>query len=104
MMPEKDKFSPELAKAIQNEVKTAMNDWARESLFTHENMEVFWDTAFKIMHKKAKEQTGGFIFASLSTIIGKIALFLLLGSLVYTYGGWSALVGTFKVWFTSGNT
>jgi len=92
----------ELEAIIHNQVKAAMSDWAKTGLFTKENMTLFWASAFDVLQDKAQEHTGKFVVTSISSIIKKLFVFVLLGTLVYAAGGWSAFVGFLKSFFTSG--
>lgn len=91
-----NQLPPEMASAVKHEVKQAMDEWARDVLFTRANMEVFWGTAFEVLQDKAQEHTGKFVVASIGGLLRKLTVFLVLGGLVYIFGGWSALVGFFK--------
>lgn len=85
---------------IRNEVKVAMAEWVKEDLFTKEHMEIFWAGAFDVLQNKAQIHTGKFVVSSISSLFNKIAVFLLLGGLIYAVGGWSAMVGYFRSLFT----
>lgn len=98
---QEQEISPELSAAIKREVKEAMNEWTRESLFTKEHLEIFWATAFDVLQEKAQEHTGKFVFSSLGGLLNKVALFLLIGGLVYAAGGWTALASLAKSLFVS---
>lgn len=86
---------------IRVEIRSALADWAREDLFTKDNMEIFWTSAFDVLQEKAQQHTGKFVVASISGVFKKFAVFILLGGLVYAVGGWTAMVGLFRSLFTS---
>jgi hypothetical protein len=56
----------------------------------------FWPTLTSGMQRHAQAEAGGWLFGSLKAAISKVALFLMLGLLVYLVGGWSGLVAFFK--------
>ena len=98
-----DKFSPEMSQAIRNEVKQAMTEWTKTEVFTRQNMEVFWASAFDVLQEKAQEHTGRFVFSSLSAVVRKVSIFVLIGAFVYAVGGWTALAALVKFLFGSGS-
>lgn len=56
----------------------------------------FWKAASEAMQQHAKSEAGGWLIGSIRAVISKAVLFLLAGLLVYSVGGWSALVALFK--------
>lgn len=94
----------ELERAINTQVKQAMNEWTKETLFTEENMQIFWSSAFDVLQSKAQTHTGKFVFSSLSGILRNLLLFVLIGSLVYAFGGWTALATFAKSVLPHGGT
>lgn len=91
-----ENISTETAAAIRKEVKQAMTEWTRETLLSKETLEHFWGTAFDVLQEKAQEHTGKFVVASIGGLLRKLSVFILLGALVYSAGGWTALVNLFK--------
>ena len=103
-MSDVPELPPELAAHIRTEVKQALNEWVKESLFTQENMELLWTSAFHVLQDNAAEHTGKFIFSSIGTVLRKLSVFILLGAFVYAAGGWSALVTFVRSLIPHGST
>lgn len=55
-----------------------------------------WSAAMKGLSKAAQQEAGGWLFAGIRTAISRMAWVLVLGMLVYQFGGWSALTSLFK--------
>lgn len=72
------------------------------SAMTEENASRFWQAGFKVLQENAAQQAGRFVIGGAWGLIRKASVFLVLGAIIYTAGGWQALVGFFKLVF-SGN-
>ena len=55
-----------------------------------------WSSAMKGLSKAAQQEAGGWLFAGLRTALSRAAWLLVVGMLVYQFGGWTALTGIFK--------
>lgn len=55
-----------------------------------------WTAAMKGVSKAAQQEAGGWLFAGVRTALSRAAWLLVLGMLVYQFGGWSALTSIFK--------
>lgn len=89
----------------RNLMKADMREAVREefkSLMTEENAQMFWLAGFALLQEKAEAHAGRFVIGSMSSVVRKVSMFVLLGGLVYAVGGWSALAGLFKSLFSSG--
>jgi len=60
-----------------------------------EAMSAFWGSAFRSLQASAQEHTGRMLFAGAKAIASRLLLFVSLGLIVYSIGGWSAIV---KLW------
>lgn len=56
----------------------------------------FWKAASEAMQQHAKSEAGGWLLGSVRALLSKLFLFLLAGMLIYSVGGWSALLAFFK--------
>lgn len=86
-------------------MKELMRDAVREGvreLVTEDNMHRFWGAGVTMLQAQATQHAGRFVLGGLLGLARKAALFLLLGGLVYAFGGWSALAALVKALFTSG--
>lgn len=55
-----------------------------------------WTAAMKGLSKAAQQEAGGWLFAGIRTALSRLAWLLVLGMLVYQFGGWTALTSIFK--------
>lgn len=55
----------------------------------------FWASAKSGIREHVKREAGGWITRVVWQSISRVMLFLVLGSIVYAIGGWSAVVGLF---------
>lgn len=55
-----------------------------------------WSSAMQGLTKAAQQEAGGWLFAGIRTALSRLAWLLVLGMLVYQFGGWSALTAIFK--------
>lgn len=79
-----------IAAAVNKGISDAMND---------ENAEKFWSAGAKVFRKQATEHTGKFVIGGLMGLVRKVGLFVVLGGIVYAFGGWGALATLFKTLF-----
>lgn len=99
-MPEA-KLSEESLADIRAHIDAALDDWATR-VFTPETAELFWASAFTALQKQAQQQTGKLVFSSLSAVVRRFFLLLLIGGLIYVLLGWPAMLGFVKAWHSSG--
>ena len=76
-------------------VKLAVSEGIRDVLTDEAAVAAFWSAAFKQLQSQAQQQTGKVLLGGLATITKRIALFLALGLIVYSLGGWAAVA---KLW------
>lgn len=55
-----------------------------------------WSAAMKGLSKAAQQEAGGWLFSGIRTAFSRAAWLLVLGLLVYQFGGWTALTSIFK--------
>lgn len=88
-------------------MKDLMRDAVREGvrdLVTEENMHRFWGAGVTMLQAQATQHAGRFVLGGLLGLVRKAAFFLVLGSMVYAFGGWGALAAMVKALFTSGGS
>ena len=88
---------------MKTAIKEAVREGIRESV-TPELAEQFWGAGLDMLQKQATEHAGRFVIGGIMGLTKKLALFLLLGSMIYAIGGWSALANLFKVLFHQGGS
>jgi hypothetical protein len=76
-------------------VKQAVAAGIREVLADEEQLATFWGAAFKALQAQAQVQTGRFLLGSIGALAKRIGLFVALGLIVYSLGGWTAVS---KLW------
>ena len=47
---------------------------------------------------QATQRVGGFVLGGIAGLLQRVAVFLLLGGIVYALGGWEAIAGFFKTY------
>lgn len=55
-----------------------------------------WAAAMKGLSRAAQQEAGGWLFSGIRTALSRLAWLLVLGMLVYQFGGWTALTSIFK--------
>ncbi len=75
-----------MAAAVQAGIEAAM---------TEETAQAFWGAGIRVLQKSASEHTGRFVIGGVWVLARKVSAFVLLGALVYSLGGWTALA---KLW------
>ncbi len=88
-------FEERMEVAVTNAIKKAM---------TPETAEMFWSAGITMLQRNTAQHAGRLVIGGLMGLIKKVSIFLLIGGLVYSVGGWSALAGLFKHLFTTGGT
>lgn len=76
-------------------VREAVRDGIRDVLQDKAALKAFWSSAYVQLQDTATQHTGRFVIGGLRAFIAKGLMFLILGSVIYSLGGWSALV---KLW------
>lgn len=85
-----DHLDAKIAQAVRDGIKGAMNE---------ETAAAFWSAGLTLLRKQATERAGQAVIGGLWSLMQRIMLFLFLGGLVYSVGGWSALANLFKAVF-----
>jgi len=90
-----DELADAVKKAVADGIKAAVSD--------PETVGAFWASGLTQLQRGAQQQTGRFVLFSIKGIGSRALQFLLLGSIVYSLGGWTAVA---KLWHTlwSGNS
>lgn len=80
----------QIASAVQSGIQGAMNG---------QTAAAFWGAGLDLLQKQATQRAGQIVIGGLWGLLQRIMLFLMLGGLVYSVGGWSALATLFKTVF-----
>lgn len=76
-------------------VREAVAEGIRDVLSDKEALGVFWSSAYDQLQQSATQHTGRFVITGIKAAVTKGSMFLLLGMLIYSIGGWSAVA---KLW------
>lgn len=79
----------------KTEIREAVADGLRQVLGDKAIVAQFWDGAFEALQQRAQHQTGRFLLGTLGVVARKAVMFCAIGLIVYSLGGWAALV---KLW------
>lgn len=90
-----DHLEAKIAQAVRDGIKGAMNE---------ETAAAFWSAGLALLQKQATQRAGQIVIGGLWGLMQRIMLFLMLGGLVYSVGGWSALATLFKTVFGGGSS
>ena len=85
-----DHLEEKIAQAVRKGIKGAANE---------ETAAAFWGAGIDLLRKQATERAGQAVIGGLWGLMQRVMLFLFLGGLVYSVGGWSALATLFKTVF-----
>lgn len=80
---------------IREAVREAVRDGIRDVLHDRDSLDAFWSSAYGVLQESATKQTGRLVLGSIKAVAAKGSLFVILGMLVYSIGGWTAVS---KVW------
>jgi hypothetical protein len=83
-----------IAQAVRDGIKGAM---------TEDTAAAFWGAGLQLLQKQATQRAGQIVIGGLGGFLKNIMLFLMLGSLMYTVGGWTLLSAFYKSMFGSGS-
>jgi hypothetical protein len=95
------RLTNETIKYLREQMRDAVEE-AMKSAMNEDTARAFWGAGLKVLQEQAAEHAGRFVLGGLWGLVRKLSTFLLLGGIVYAVGGWQALVGLFKVLFSSG--
>ena len=94
-------LTPETLAFIEASMSAAVKRGIEEAM-TEEMAAVFWGAGLRVLQRSASEHTGRFVIGGLWGLARKASVFLLLGGLVYSVGGWTALAKFWHAIWTGG--
>lgn len=83
------------AERTKQVVREAVAEGIRDVLKDKEAIDTFWRGALDHLQQTATKNTGKFVLGSARALVARGTTFLLLGMLVYSIGGWTAVA---KLW------
>lgn len=92
------RLRPETIAHLEERIAQAVRDGIRGSM-TEDTASAFWGAGLAMLQKQATQRAGQIVIGGLWGLMRRIMLFLFLGGLVYSVGGWSALATLFKTVF-----
>ena len=90
------------AAAVKDKTREAMAEAIKEAMRDKEAVSAFWSSAADVLMQYGQQQTGKLVIGGIKGVLSRLGLFLVLGLLVYSVGGWGALATAWKaLWPTS---
>lgn len=86
---------------IDRRMAHAVTQGLRDVLEDREAIRKFWEGALDAASAHAAQQTGNAVLGAVKFAVTRGALFLLVGMLIYSLGGWGALATTWRAFFGS---
>jgi hypothetical protein len=80
---------------LEQKMRTAVSDGIKTAM-TDEAAEKFWSTGLAVLQRQATQKTGQLVGGAVLGLAKKAMLFMVLGALVYSIGGWTALAALWK--------
>lgn len=80
------------ARQLQQAVAAGTEEAFSKALSNPDN----WNAAMKGISRAAQTEAGGWLFSGIRTALSRLAWVVLLGVVVYQFGGWTALTSIFK--------
>lgn len=92
--PSEVRLTNETIAYLEEKIALAVRDGIKSAI-SEDTAEAFWKAGFTVLQKQATTQAGAIVLGGVVGLIRKIGLFLFLGTIVYSVGGWTALA---KAW------
>jgi len=97
--PAEVRLAQEQVDELKAIVRTAAADALRDSI-TQDMAEKFWAAGIAVLQDNAKKQAGDFVVGGVLALLKRGFLIVLVGSMVYTLGGWAMFV-KFAKWVST---
>lgn len=94
MSPQEVRLTAETINYLKEEIATAVAAGIKGAI-NEQTAKQFWVAGLEILQQQAQEKTGKFVIGGVWAGLRKLALFIALGLIVYSNGGWAALA---KMW------
>lgn len=72
----------------------------RDVMQDREAVEAFWSAAFGALASYGQQQTGKLVLGGIKGLLSRGLLFMVLGLLVYSVGGWALLAALWKAFWS----
>ena len=95
------RLRPETLAHLEAQIAQAVSNGIRGAI-TAETAAAFWGAGLDLLQKHATQRAGQIVIGGLGGFFKNIMLFLMLGSLMYTVGGWTLLAAFYKSMFGGG--
>lgn len=93
--PTEVRLTDETIAYIKEKMTEAVREGLRTSLTDKEALSAFWGVAFETLQEQATNKAGQVVLGGLGAAVKRLAMFVALGLIVYTLGGWAAVA---KLW------
>ena len=89
----------DLAGEVKDAARHGGADALRDVMQDRAAVEAFWSAAFGALASYGQQQTGRIVLGGIKGLMSRGLLFVVLGLLVYSVGGWAALAAVWKaIW------
>ena len=95
------RLRPETLAHLEAQIAQAVSNGIRGAI-TEETAAAFWGAGLDLLQRHATQRAGQIVIGGLWGLLQRIMLFVMLGGLVYSVGGWSALDKLFRTVFGGG--
>lgn len=94
--PAEVRLTNETVEYLRDHMRDAVTHGLRSALCDQDALRLFWASAFESLRAQATEKTGRAVLDSLFGFVSRLLMFLVLGSIVFKFGGWDALAAWSK--------
>lgn len=84
-------------------MKESVAEGIKEALKDEEAVNAFWSSAFKALSQRAQTQTGRVVLGGAMGAVRRVGIFAVLGLIVYSVGGWTALSKLVSIFWSNGS-
>ena len=89
------KLCPNITVQMRSAVSDGVRDLLADKSAVSDAVAIFWATAFEQLQAQASAKTGQWVLGGVRAVISRMLVFVGLGMLVYSVGGWAAVL---KFW------
>ncbi len=91
------------AAAVKGKTKEALSEAIREAMRDKDACAVFWGSAGDALMNYGQQQTGKLVIGGIKGVVSRLGMFMVLGLIVYSVGGWAALAAVWKAIWPTGH-
>lgn len=91
-----------LKEVMRDAVREGLRDLLTDEETTAKLYASFWAGGLAMLQQQAAQHAGRFVLGGLFGLLRKVSMFIVIGSAVYAFGGWTALAAFVKGLFSQG--